>query len=147
MLIFSKTNVQQLEATIIDLGKTIESQLIGADDTILTGKLKLNKQSLNDMKLQIECESQESAYKLIIVNEATENINDSYNKLTIEADEVNITIKKLEKETQKVNSVIECERHESAHKLKLLNETKEKIKCSYSKLKTEAHEMRIIIKN
>merc|ERR1712238_618014 len=111
----------------------------------LTSKLKLTKQSLNDMKLQIECESQESAYKLKIVNEGKESINDSYNKLTIEADEMKITIKKLETETQEVNIVIECERQESAHKLKLLNETKEKIKCSYGKLKTEAHEMRIII--
>ena len=34
MLIFSKENAQQLEATIVDLGKTIESQLIKADDTI-----------------------------------------------------------------------------------------------------------------
>ena len=34
MLIFSKENAQQLEATIVDLGKTIESQLIEADDTI-----------------------------------------------------------------------------------------------------------------
>ena len=34
MLIFSKENAQQLEATIVDLGKTIESQLIEVDDTI-----------------------------------------------------------------------------------------------------------------
>ena len=34
MLIFSKENAQQLEATIVDLGKTIESQLIDVDDTI-----------------------------------------------------------------------------------------------------------------
>ena len=33
----------------------------------------------------------------------------------IEADEMKITIKKLERETQEVNSVIECERQESAH--------------------------------
>ena len=58
MLIFSKENAQQLEATIVDLGKTIECQLIEADNTILTSKQKLIKQSLNDMKLQIECESQ-----------------------------------------------------------------------------------------
>ena len=58
MLIFSKENAQQLEATIVDLGKTIECQLIIADNTILTSKQKLTKQSLNDMKLQIECESQ-----------------------------------------------------------------------------------------
>ena len=51
------------------------------------------------MTLQIECESQESAYKLKIVNEAKENINDSYNKLTIEADEIKFTIKELERET------------------------------------------------
>ena len=111
----------------------------------ITSKLKLTKQSLNDMKLQIECESQESACKLRIVNEATENINDSYSKVMIEADNLKITNKKLEKETQKLNSAIECERQKSAHKLKLLNETKEKIKCSYGKLKTETHKMRIII--
>ena len=122
------------------------SSIEGANLT-LTSKLKLTKQSLNDMKLQIECESQESAYKLKIVNEAKENIKNSYNKLTIKADEMKIIIKKLERETQEVNSAIECERQESAHKLKLLNETKEKIKCSYGKLKTEAHEMRIIIGN
>ena len=58
MLIFSKENAQQLEATIVDLGKTIECQLIEADNTILTSKQKLIKQSMNDMKLQIECESQ-----------------------------------------------------------------------------------------
>ena len=58
-----------------------------------------------------------------------------------------IAIKKLERETQVLNSTIECERQESAHKLKLLNETKEKIKYSYGKLKTEAHEMGIIIGN
>ena len=81
----------------------------------ITSKLKLTKQSLNDMKLQIECESKESSYKLKIVNEAKENINDSYNKLTIEGDEIKFTIKKLERETQVVNSAIECELQESAH--------------------------------
>ena len=97
------------------------------------------------MTLQIECESQESAYKLKIVNEAKENIKNSYNKLTIKADEMKIIFKKLERETQEVNSAIECERQKSAHKLKLLNKTKETIKCSYGKLKTETHKMRIII--
>merc|ERR1712238_241218 len=120
----------------------LEQQLMEKDCKLSTANAET---SVNDMKLQIECESQESAYKLKIVNEGKESINDSYNKLTIEADEMKITIKKLETETQEVNIVIECERQESAHKLKLLNETKEKIKCSYGKLKTEAHEMRIII--
>ena len=36
----------------------------------------------------------------------------------IEADEMKITIKKLERETQEVNSAIEFERQKSAHKLK-----------------------------
>ena len=58
------------------------------------------------MTLQIECESQESAYKLKIVNEAKENIKNSYNKLTIKADEMKIIFKKLERETQEVNSAI-----------------------------------------
>ena len=57
----------------------------------------------------------------------------------IEADEMQNTTKKLKTETQQVNSTIECERQESVHKLKLQNKTKEKIKISYGKLKTEAH--------
>ena len=92
------------------------------------------------MTLQIECERQKSAYKLKIINEAKENIKNSYNKLTIKADEMKITIKKLERETQVVNSAIECVRQESAH-------NQWKIKCSYGKLKTEVHERRIIIGN
>ena len=58
------------------------------------------------MTLQIECGSQESAYKLKIVNEAKENIKNSHNKLTIEADKMKITIKKLKRETQEVKSAI-----------------------------------------
>ena len=34
------------------------------------------------------------------------------------------TIKKLERDTQEVNSAMECGRQESAHKVKLLNKKK-----------------------
>ena len=63
MLIFSKENAQQLEATIVDLGKTIESQLIEADDTIsqwetrcstFSSQLEETEQGLNDKLQKIE---------------------------------------------------------------------------------------------